>query len=207
MPNHVTNILSFPRGGEEEVRALILDEHGDVDFNRIIPQPDNILKGNLTLEDMKQPNWYNWNTAHWGTKWNAYSQDVAETGDILFQTAWSTPMRIWEALATRFPQVDMKVRYANEDIGHNCGTVLMHSGRLAHVEPSDPNLFAYRVIYGYETVEEVIKGRYDPYYDTIDEWKNMHPEWSEKIEEIAGKIDKAWLDSGMTKYPESRPGE
>jgi hypothetical protein len=35
--------------------------------------------------------WYGWQNANWGTKWNAYSQTDIDANVIEFQTAWSTP--------------------------------------------------------------------------------------------------------------------
>ena len=41
--------------------------------------------------------WYHWSLAKWGTKWNSYDCEVGE--DIIcFNTAWSRPDEIFEAL-------------------------------------------------------------------------------------------------------------
>jgi len=67
--------------------------------------------------------WYDWNCMHWGTKWNA--SDPAWSPDsrsLSFETAWSFAEPIFNKLAKKFPTVEMYVEFADEDIGHNCGT-------------------------------------------------------------------------------------
>lgn len=67
--------------------------------------------------------------AKWGTKWNACdsSADI-EAGTAEFDTAWSCPVPIFEALSRRFPEDVITVTYADEDIGSNCGTFSMRNG-------------------------------------------------------------------------------
>lgn len=58
----------------------------------------------------------------WGTKWNACDQkhDIG-AGTAEFETAWSCPTPVFEALAKRFPNDEIVVQYADEDIGSNAG--------------------------------------------------------------------------------------
>lgn len=46
------------------------------------------------------PDWYYWSLDKWGTKWNAYNCEIDEAGEdiIFFNTAWSRPDGIFEAL-------------------------------------------------------------------------------------------------------------
>lgn len=65
----------------------------------------------------------------WGTKWNALGSAVdAENGTVRFDTAWSCPIPVFEALSEMFPQEVLTVTYADEDIGSNCGTVKLQNG-------------------------------------------------------------------------------
>jgi hypothetical protein len=66
-------------------------------------------------------NWYDWRINAWGTKWNAYSQEVRENGDIKFETAWSTPYKVISMLSSKYPDAKFKMRYADEDFGYNVG--------------------------------------------------------------------------------------
>lgn len=49
--------------------------------------------------------WYEWANECWGTKWGAYrfSEVSAEPFVIMFETAWSFPLPVFERLAEMFP--------------------------------------------------------------------------------------------------------
>ena len=68
--------------------------------------------------------------AKWGTKWNAYDQLVdLEAGTARMDTAWSFPEPILLKVSARFPECIIETRYADEDIGCNCGTVTFQGGK------------------------------------------------------------------------------
>ena len=65
----------------------------------------------------------------WGTKWNACEpQHDAEAGTAQFDTAWSCPEGVLIELSKRFPNDEIGVIYADEDIGSNCGTFTLKAG-------------------------------------------------------------------------------
>lgn len=67
----------------------------------------------------------------WGTKWNAYSQKLSiDDGFIQFDTAWSCPVALLEALSVKHPGVEIVVKYADEDHGRNCGTMTIKDGQI-----------------------------------------------------------------------------
>ena len=72
--------------------------------------------------------WYGWQTANWGTKWNAYEQYSNDDNVIEFDTAWSTPHALLEKLSELFPQVTFEVEYADEDFGYNVGRYVLLNG-------------------------------------------------------------------------------
>jgi len=76
--------------------------------------------------------WYGWSTANWGTKWNAYNQEVREDGDIKFETAWSTPEPVFAALSIKYPDAEIRVRFADEDFGHNVGEFTYKNGECVY---------------------------------------------------------------------------
>lgn len=67
--------------------------------------------------------------AQWGTKWNA-CESVAdpEAGTASFETAWSCPRPVLEALSKKFPDDAIEVLFADEDIGSNCGSFTLKAG-------------------------------------------------------------------------------
>ncbi len=68
----------------------------------------------------------------WGTKWNAYSQSADVNTDymVTFETAWSHPYPVIEALSKKFPDEIINVKYADEDTGSNCGTYSIKNGEV-----------------------------------------------------------------------------
>ena len=133
MPNHVTNIITYEGDRKqiaEMLEAIKNDEFGigTLDFNKIIPMPADIFRGPLGEKEMKQygkNNWYDWSLGNWGTKWNAYGydkcMDYSQNNRLWFQTAWSAPHVILQRLSEMYPEIEFKHRWADEDIGRNCG--------------------------------------------------------------------------------------
>lgn len=67
----------------------------------------------------------------WGTKWNAYDQLIAlEQGILNFDTAWSCPKPVFQALSALHPQSEIIVQFADEDLGSNCGTLVFKAGEV-----------------------------------------------------------------------------
>ena len=143
MPNHVTNIIEL-KGDRVEINNLLetikSDEIGlgSIDFEKIIPMPDNIYRGDLGTKERKlysENNWYDWSVANWGTKWNAYGYDIDKDyrtenkeNKLIFLTAWSAPHPILEKLAEMYPEINIKHEWADEDIGVNCGRYCYSKG-------------------------------------------------------------------------------
>lgn len=80
-------------------------------------------------------NWYTWQNANWGTKWNAYDQFEIDEQTIEFNTAWGTPYELLVNLSAMFPEVEFVVEYADEDFGYNVGTYTLEGG-----EETDSNI-------------------------------------------------------------------
>lgn len=75
----------------------------------------------------------------WGTKWNAYEPDASpEQGVAQFDTAWSCPDGVLIKLSERFPDDLIRVTYADEDTGSNCGTFSLKAGAIVeqNIAPS-----------------------------------------------------------------------
>lgn len=73
-----------------------------------------------------QLNWYNWNTSHWGTKWDACDIQDADTSDdgtvitYSFDTAWSPPVPVFLELSRQYPTAKISLSYREEQMwgGH-----------------------------------------------------------------------------------------
>lgn len=101
-----------------------------------------ISLANKAIENIKKygyKDWYDWNRNNWGTKWDAMevSVDADDTTISLdFQTAWSTPEPVFLELAKQYPDITIQVEYADEDLGHNCGTYTYEDGSWSYIDGS-----------------------------------------------------------------------
>lgn len=144
MPNHVTTELVVRRGSPASGRSLRLFEvqasrhdaanrnAGDrrpLSFWNFVRPEDEILDAYFATanqdNDADPRNWYNWNRLHWGTKWDAYSQESSasypkggsaypETLFYRFQTAWNPPLPVLEAMASQYPDLNFQLTYQDE---------------------------------------------------------------------------------------------
>lgn len=121
MPNWVYNSINIY--GEKDKVQGVLDllakpykdvDNGEVNFLNLIAPPDEHWDdyncGNVSMEDHKTNpwNWYDWNINNWDTKWNACGDgggvtveehdDGSVNASIYFETAWSPPRKVIEAL-------------------------------------------------------------------------------------------------------------
>ncbi len=80
------------------------------------------------------PTWYEWANEHWGAKWNAYEESKMECTDsvraLSFQTAWSMPLPIVLKLSEMIPDAKLSILWADEDIGCNCGKLVIQGGEV-----------------------------------------------------------------------------
>jgi hypothetical protein len=139
MPNHVTNIVASKN--PEIAEALLNDVPDDsgktvrtVDFEKIIPIPEGYIQepcshGHFGPTDPHRLCWYVWNRANWGTKWNAYDYEPVE-GGVRFDTAWSHPFPVVKRLSEMFPDDEIRVEFADEDLGSNQGAYTIRNGRI-----------------------------------------------------------------------------
>lgn len=195
MPNHVTNRLTII-GDENKIKECLNaikgvwkdypeDDNRRIDFNKIIPMPEEIKNTQAPNRDEKQAkklikkygcaNWYDWSIANWGTKWNAYSFDeyVSEGNVIIFNTAWSTPKPVILALSKKYSELEFEVIYADEDWGHNYGEYTFKNGETIQDERYDVSNGdsddIVRMLLGAPWWEE--EG-----YNSYDEWLNAQSE-------------------------------
>lgn len=128
MPNWVTNRIVF-HGNQENIDKVLQYIKGNgskIDFNKIIPMPDNIYRGDLGKRERElygSNNWYDWSVANWGTKWNAQYSSLNNKNTLWFDTAWSCPIPVLNKLAEIccINDVRFEGEWADEDCGCNVG--------------------------------------------------------------------------------------
>jgi hypothetical protein len=136
MPNWVSNTLEVIKGDPKEVFEFVRSEKSLFDFNKLIPMPEHIKDSDepvayAGLEGV--PAWYAWALDNWGTKWNACDAEYSTKDPervLWFDTAWSPPVPVFEALAKRFPAHEIIVRsFECENLRHD--TFTLKDGQVA----------------------------------------------------------------------------
>ena len=88
-------------------------------YSDIHKKYENIEAYGKHLAELKEKygydNWYDWQCAHWGTKWNACHSDYDKDNETLrFNTAWSIPYPIIAKIAQDHPEVKLD-GYSDEE--------------------------------------------------------------------------------------------
>ena len=102
MPNWCNNSLTISHKDADTFDNLMALIRADGDgnlFQHIKPMPEELH--DTTCPD-DNPNWYEWSVENWGSKWDACNLVWDDYGDIVtfsFDTAWSPPLPVYEALA------------------------------------------------------------------------------------------------------------
>lgn len=144
MPNWVTTKVTFRNAKEKDLiklmNAIKSDDGSEyIDFDKIVPMPDDIYRGRVGAEEREKygdKNWYDWSIINWGTKWNACHSDFTNR-TLWFDTAWSFAFPVMMKLSKMFPDMTIVCRYADEDIGSNCGICEFCGGDLVSDEQYD----------------------------------------------------------------------
>ena len=138
MPNWVHNTLTVTKGDPKTLFEFLRSQESIFDFNKVIPMPARIQNSDeeVEWEGYTTPEWYAWACDNWGTKWNAcdarYSTEDPEH-EIRFETAWSPPEPVFEALAQRFHDHEIIIR-SFEDMNHWHYTFVLKNGEMESTE-------------------------------------------------------------------------
>lgn len=86
------------------------------------------------LKDWYNSGGYDWCIEHWGTKWGFYEIELEcadfEEGEIryTFQTAWSPPIPVIQAMSKRFPSLSFALDYFEGGMGF-MGSFMYENGQ------------------------------------------------------------------------------
>lgn len=137
MPNWSFNYLQVI-GDKKEVAKFKEEIKGKdtaLDFEKSVPMPENIYRGDLGTEEEekygKENCWYEWSIKNWGTKWNASEAEIIETeGEELiykFETAWSPPVQWLISTSKKYPKLRFAMNYDEESEAFN-GKIFVENG-------------------------------------------------------------------------------
>lgn len=138
MPNFVTTHIKT----SARVARQLLDAENRIDFNNVIPEPENIEReGCNGRHGNGEICWYQWRCLEWGTKWNAITDAPVELDSnsvtLRFDTAWAHPFPIIEFLAAKNPTETLRVAFADEDLGRNFAVYSIQGSSLEAVVDDD----------------------------------------------------------------------
>lgn len=104
----------------------------------------------LAINETGSASWYDWSISNWGTKWNAYSLSRLpdEPNAFKFDTAWSPPVPVFEALAQRFPNLGIYCVSFDEGWGFACEGWFNPPEGEAEYTDVDPTDEMYEKVYG-----------------------------------------------------------
>ena len=153
MPNHVRNVVKIKVKNKITVQDILnrctsfdpddpLGKDSHFDFDKIIPEPRTevecpedcrVTPDSHIMKDDERPwfDWYEWHNKYWGTKWNAYDGYTIigkSYVQFVFNTAWATPDNIYKKLDEIFNDCNMEIKWADEDLGANCGKAVHYAG-------------------------------------------------------------------------------
>lgn len=135
--NYLENLPAELKGKEGTYEEVLEDLHNhsadisDDEEKKIwdigVTAVDNLYKYNA-------PTWYEWCNDNWNTKWNAcgYDEntDYSDSDFIWFQTAWSAPIPVIKTLSEMYPNIELTLEFADEDLGQNCGEMKFKDGDI-----------------------------------------------------------------------------
>ncbi len=107
--------------------------HGDPEKQKELEKQEQ-----SNLEQFGHKNWYDWNIANWGTKWDVDAEvdDVSSINEQIifsFESAWAPPQRAISAIAEKFNKLTIRHSYLEEGVGF-VGYDLYEKGELANEE-------------------------------------------------------------------------
>ena len=107
MPNWCENTLEV-WGDEKELKEFkektINEDKDEFHMGELLPRPKD-----------KDDDWYEWNRANYGTKWDDMTIDYSAYGDgelvVEFMSAWAPPSEFIENVYKKFPNLHFKLKY------------------------------------------------------------------------------------------------
>ena len=128
MPNWCNNLIriSGPRADVQRLANLL--NGTEEPFSVIFPRPAS-----------EDENWYDWNIANWGTKWDAndFNMSVSDSDiHMHFSTAWSPSEGVTRRMSQRFPTLHIEHLYEEPGMAFE-GKLVFENGECTMDEQQD----------------------------------------------------------------------
>lgn len=104
---------------------MMIDRISEVAKAYLAKHPEYEERGRARLNCILETgfaDWYAWSIENWGTKWDSfrYREVAADPFAFRFETAWSFPTPIFEALAAKYPTLTFDVMAFDEGWNFAC---------------------------------------------------------------------------------------
>lgn len=90
---------------------------------------------------LENDSWYNWSLNNWGTKWDAYNQNITELDDetiqIEFQTAWGNVLDLMTFLSEK-EQIEFSYEWIEEQGAEQLGRTSISKGEIIEGDIPEP---------------------------------------------------------------------
>lgn len=133
-------VLGFPLGDHPLLAALERSNREDANAQRLSDEGFEQFVG--MLRNHRACGFLHaieFSQSAWGTKWNACDTEADPVaGTAIFQTAWSCPTPVLEALSRQFPEAEIAVTFASEDFGSECGQLTLLNGEAIKSSVAPP---------------------------------------------------------------------
>jgi len=127
MPNYCENTICI-EGPTSKIKEIYEQHKKTKTFLAILyPPPENMIRGNLSSEMEKVsretgvPNWYDWQSENWGTKWDIGDDELIFEEDDAFEnwsrirghflTAWSPPIKAYDEFLKNNKDCCLEAKY------------------------------------------------------------------------------------------------
>lgn len=103
MPNICSNDLVVVGSGADQFYQDCLNHEGEFSFNTLVSLPEE-----------EKENWYDWQVANWGTKWDlsVHAEDIKPDKVIVSSsTAWAPPVTWVQKVAPMYPHLEFTLLY------------------------------------------------------------------------------------------------
>lgn len=127
----------------------------------VSPNPDPKSEASLALvKKFGHDNWYDWNVANWGTKWDVEAETIEQTEGhavFSFDSAWAPPTAAIVAVSALYPDLKFTLEYFEMGMMF-AGVALIENGEVEDncTEDEESDLWEQVAVgtFGYEPYEE-----------------------------------------------------
>lgn len=139
---------------DEDYERILMDfkvrmDRGEVAHFEVPPMSHTIQKN--YIKKYGYDNWEDWSLNNWGCKGGTFDTEVISDTEFSFCTINATPHPAMVRMSMKYPKVEFRIKYADEDVGYNVGHYTILNGSTIHTDvfktfSTESFLTAYNII-------------------------------------------------------------